>query len=545
MRKFVRIGYIICMAGLIILFGVIALEMKDDVFQKREDTGYRYLTDYDSRRIADDTAPLGVKTEYLLHMDGLPEGSSTLMFYTIHQSVEVSVDGELIYSVYPAPDNPFGKTPGNNWNSIPVYATDNGREFRIVLTPAYESSLDIVPDFYLGSDLSIWFHLISQNTLIFFLSLITLLIGAVFVLFSLWNHRNSKLDKGLILMGMFSVNIGLWKIADLDSTALLLPYSIPLAYVPFITLLLVVIPFVLYVKDLFSRKESLLWYLPCFASIAVMLISIILQIVDAADFRQLLWANHIVMCLLLLLVPGMIIHELKTVGWNARLKTTAICMASCLIGLIADILIYYVSNGTSITVLGMIGFMIYIIVLGIQSLHDARKLIEFGMKAKDLEQIAYHDQLTGLYNRTAFAEYTSLAGFHPEECTLVMFDLNNLKKCNDTYGHDKGDLYITRSAHLIQQNFGDIGNCYRMGGDEFCALLCDVRTELCKDRVKKMNAEVRTFNRQHPDDFPIGIACGYERYDKESDYDINDTLRRADKMMYHEKFLMKHPETAQ
>ena len=81
------------MAGLIILFGVIALEMKNDVFRKREDTGYRYLTDYDSRRIADDTAPLGVKTEYLLHMDGLPEGSSTLMFYTIHQSVEVSVDG--------------------------------------------------------------------------------------------------------------------------------------------------------------------------------------------------------------------------------------------------------------------------------------------------------------------------------------------------------------------------------------------------------------------------------------------------------------------
>lgn len=545
MKKLVRVSYIICMAGLIILFCVIAVGMKDDVFQKRKDTGYRYLTDYDSRQIADDTAPLGVKTEYLLHLGELPEGSSTLMFYTIHQSVEVSVGGELIYSVYPDKDNLFGKTPGNNWNSIPIYEKDSGKEFRIVLIPAYESTVDIVPQFYLGSGLSIWIHLVGRNALTFFLSLITICIGIIFSLFTLLTYRNSEVDKSLLLMGLFSFNIGLWKLADLDSTALLFPYSIPLSYVPFITLLLVVIPFVLYVKELFSRNESILWYLPCFGSIAVMLVSIVLQIADVADFRQLLWLNHAVMCLLIFLVPGMIVHELRTVGWNPRLKLTMICMISCLAGLIADILIYYASKGTSVTVLGMFGFMVYIIVLGISSFRDARRLMEIGMKAKHFKQIAYYDQLTGLYNRTAYAEYTTLADFNPENCILVMFDLNNLKQCNDTNGHDKGDLYITTSARLIQQNFGDIGNCYRIGGDEFCALLCNVRAELCAERLKKLKAEVRTYNRQHPDDFPIGIACGYECYDKQLDYDLSDTLRRADKMMYHEKFLMKHPESAQ
>ncbi|MBP3489724.1 MAG: GGDEF domain-containing protein [Roseburia sp.] len=544
MKKFVQASYIICMAGLILLFCVMAAKMKDDVFQKRQETGYQYLTDYDSRLITDDAAPLGVKTEYLLYLDELPEGSSTLMFYTIHQSVEVSIDGELIYSVHPDEDNLFGKTPGNNWNSIPIYGTDRGKEFRIVLIPAYESSVDIVPQFYLGSGLSIWIHLISRNIFAFFLSLITICIGIIFLLFTLSTYRNAEVNKSLLLMGLFSFNIGLWKLADLDSTALIFPYSIPLSYVPFITLLLVVIPFVLYVKELFSRKESILWYLPCFASIAVIVVSTVLQIADVADFRQLLWLNHAVMCLLVVLVPGMIVHELRTVGWNPRLKLTMVCMISCLAGLIADILIYYISKGTSVTVLGMLGFMVYIIVLGISSFHDARKLMEIGVKAKHFRQIAYHDQLTGLYNRTAYAEYTTLAGFNPENCILVMFDLNNLKQCNDTSGHDKGDLYITASARLIEQNFGDIGNCYRMGGDEFCALLPDVRTELCTERLKKLKAEVRTYNRQHPDDFPIGIACGFERYDKELDYDISDTLRRADKMMYHEKFLMKHPASA-
>ena len=46
------------------------------------------------------------------------------------------------------------------------------------------------------------------------------------------------------------------------------------------------------------------------------------------------------------------------------------------------------------------------------------------------------------------------------------------------------------------------------------------------------------YNRENTD-ILIRIACGYELFDKRLDYDINDTSRRADRMMYHEKFSMK------
>lgn len=540
MKKVIHISYAACVIGLLILFCLITGWMKDDVFQKREYMGYQLLTDYTSHLVEDENTPIGVKTEYLVKLKDVPKGSPSLMFYTVHQNVEVWMDEELIYCVRPNAGNLFGNTPGNNWNTLPIFDDDNGKELRIVIIPAYESSLEIVPEFYLGSRLSIWTHLISRNLLTFVLSLLTVCIGVIFLVFTLSNYRNSEINKGLLMMGMFSVNIGLWKISDLDSTALLFPYSISLAYVPFFTLLLVVIPFVLYVKELFSNKEHIVWYLPCFANLLVIITSVFLQVTGKADFRQTLWLNHIVMVSLILIVPGMITYELRKVGWNQRLKVTVICMGSCLAGLIADILIYYISKGTSVTVLGMLGFMIYIIVLGIISFLDARKLMAIGMKAKHFEQIAYHDQLTGLYNRTAYAEYTSRRDFSPENCIIVMFDLNNLKQCNDTNGHDKGDLYITTSAKMIHQAFGDIGKCYRMGGDEFCALLCGSTTETCIERAKKLKAEVELYNKNHPDDFPIQIACGYEAYDTSMDYDLSDTLRRADKMMYHEKFLMKH-----
>ena len=52
-----------------------------------------------------------------------------------------------------------------------------------------------------------------------------------------------------------------------------------------------------------------------------------------------------------------------------------------------------------------------------------------------------------------------------------MFDLNDLKKCNDTYGHDYGDQYIMMASEILKKLFALDGKCYRIGGDEFCALV--------------------------------------------------------------------------
>lgn len=516
-----------------------ATQLKNDVLEVRPYTGHEILTDYSVRTIEDTSAPAGVKTEYHFHFNDLPENGKTLIFYTVHQNVAVYVNDNCIYRIASSEDNLFGKTPGNNWHTIPVYASDAGADFRVTITPVYESSVEIEPTFYFGSVLSIWVELMGKNIITFVLSLIAVFLGILFSLFVLSNYQNPEINKSLLMMGIFSINIGIWKITDIDTTGLLFPHSITLAYIPYFTLFLVSIPFILYVKELFTNKESILWYLPCFLSIFVILLSVILQLTHVADFRQVLWMNHIVMGSFVVLILPMIIYEIKTAGLHDQLKTTIFGMGCCLIGLIADLMIYYASHGTSATMLGMLGFTVYISVLGIKSLREARRLMAIGIQAKHFEQMAYHDQLTGLYNRAAYAEYISHTDFKPEDHIVVMFDLNNLKRCNDTEGHEMGDLYITSSASLIEQVFGTIGKCYRMGGDEFCVLLNKISLRECAARVKRLHEEVSQHNQEHPENFTIQIACGYEAYDKDIDYDLNDTLRRADKMMYHEKFAMK------
>jgi diguanylate cyclase (GGDEF)-like protein len=62
-----------------------------------------------------------------------------------------------------------------------------------------------------------------------------------------------------------------------------------------------------------------------------------------------------------------------------------------------------------------------------------------------------------------------------EGYVIVTFDLNNLKQCNDQYGHRVGDEYIINAAHIIEDNFERYGKCYRIGGDEFCVIMPDAK----------------------------------------------------------------------
>ena len=84
------------------------------------------------------------------------------------------------------------------------------------------------------------------------------------------------------------------------------------------------------------------------------------------------------------------------------------------------------------------------------------------------------DQLTGMMNRRSFEQHMDLLrknGRSPLDLTICAFDVNGLKKVNDTLGHHAGDELIRGAADCIEGAFGSYGRCYRTGGDEFMAIL--------------------------------------------------------------------------
>ncbi len=94
---------------------------------------------------------------------------------------------------------------------------------------------------------------------------------------------------------------------------------------------------------------------------------------------------------------------------------------------------------------------------------------------KKIEQQAYSDFLTGLYNRMCcerdLAKYIDEASKANAEGALLYLDLDDFKHINDGLGHQYGDVLLKAIAHGLQRIAGIENTCYRMGGDEFVIIV--------------------------------------------------------------------------
>ena len=157
-----------------------------------------------------------------------------------------------------------------------------------------------------------------------------------------------------------------------------------------------------------------------------------------------------------------------------------------------------------------------------------------------LNKQAFIDSMTQVKNKAAFTEYTAKLQARVENGNCLryaigIFDCNDLKKINDEYGHDKGDIYLkcaSRTIKIVFQNY----QVYRIGGDEFAVILenddCDNVTSLTKmfdSFVVKTNDEALNIWEK------VNVAYGIAEYDSENDRDVDEVIRRADKFMYDDK----------
>ena len=145
---------------------------------------------------------------------------------------------------------------------------------------------------------------------------------------------------------------------------------------------------------------------------------------------------------------------------------------------------------------------------------------------------ALTDTLTGLGNRRALTR--DLERLLPESgddapLVLVIFDLDGFKHYNDCYGHPAGDELLARLGAGLNRQVADHGRAYRMGGDEFCALL-----QPHAAAVQLVAAGAAGALRERGEGFDIGSSHGYVVLPLETE-DPAEALRLADQRMYADK----------
>ena len=124
---------------------------------------------------------------------------------------------------------------------------------------------------------------------------------------------------------------------------------------------------------------------------------------------------------------------------------------------------------------------------------------------------------------------------HNAKFALVMLDCNNLKKINDQYGHEKGDLYLRAACDLICRVFTH-SPVFRMGGDEFAVILQKDDYEARNDLLKRFDIYADQINEDAEQPWEeVHIAKGIAVYDPKKDISVESVLQRADTRMYADK----------
>lgn len=153
-----------------------------------------------------------------------------------------------------------------------------------------------------------------------------------------------------------------------------------------------------------------------------------------------------------------------------------------------------------------------------------RKILE-----EKLQYLSVHDALTGLYNRRYFEiEMERLNKSRYLPISIVVCDINNLKKVNDTFGHGCGDKMIQAFAEVLNQSCrqGDI--IVRLGGDEFALLLPGTQEADAIELVKRIDSNCMD---KKFDSIQISAAMGVATKQSSSE-DLFKILNIADNNMY-------------
>ncbi len=157
----------------------------------------------------------------------------------------------------------------------------------------------------------------------------------------------------------------------------------------------------------------------------------------------------------------------------------------------------------------------------------------------ELEFQAYHDPLTGLPNRTLFADRLTQAlaraRRHQEPIAVLYADLDHLKRVNDTLGHTVGDLLLKQTALRFRSTVREEDTVARFGGDEFVILLSRVKNGSVAARVaEKLVARMNEPMEVGGHTLRVTTSVGVSSWPIDGD-DAETLLKNADNALYQSK----------
>lgn len=152
---------------------------------------------------------------------------------------------------------------------------------------------------------------------------------------------------------------------------------------------------------------------------------------------------------------------------------------------------------------------------------------EMELAQQSLRQLVDNDPLTGLWNRRKLEDFINQQN---NKGTLIYIDVDDFKTINDTWGHSAGDACLQRIATCLRQVLTSQSGLFRLGGDEFLAVIPDIDDHQLSLSLAQLKSELSLASKTTPS---ISISVGIQVLNKKIDF--NQALKLADENMYKAK----------
>gem|GEM_PF-1574743 len=495
-----------------------------------------------------------------------------LMFISRYCDFSVFVNGEFVYGYTPSKNKESGRVYGAKFNIIDLGNKARGGMVKITLSPFYNKHPAAISDIEFGNSGIYIEKAVKKNFPLFFVSMVCLFMAIYFFVLSTGCENNSRDRINFISIAIITTAEALWLSMESDIITILLNYvlltDLIMTFLIIISLMMSFVYVAGFVYEIGSYRKissittTIMLFIVILTAIYIKITNLYLE--NFEGFLNILLTVFVILDAYLIFFKGLKKKGrvfFKNYPWLFIGSINAFLEIFYIISFNLRGRIYH---GRYIILL--LGTIYAICSVGIVLSYDKKvsNLNLLAARAEVYEKMAFTDPLTGLENRAAFFQKADellnmvdtgrSAGF-----LLANVDLNDLKKANDSKGHEFGDLYIKTAGSVLKETFKDKGYVYRTGGDEFL-ILCPYEN-LSLDTIRQNQNELRyrlkicqedAIRREPSLEGYFSIAMGFSCYDLSDDKKIlslNDektyeerliqVMKKADEDMYENKNKMK------
>ena len=458
---------------------------------------------------------------------GQGKDSEVMLLQTHWKSYELLVDGTVIYG-----------TGSRKEGLVHLFSLPAGKTLTIQFQDGDERTAGAIKQsqIYIGNRSGMFMKIIKENLYAAVFSMFAFLFGVISVVFGFYMKSawSKEICRSLKYLGVYILCAGIWVLTDSRLLLLMTQHTEVVEMISFLTFFSLPLPLLGFTRNLMPGRDRMFCILQDLDWV-MLLFYMVSYLSGVASITILILMEHTLMAVTIIAVLWHGVREVRVTKNRKLFRVMSGYVFFSICSVIAFIFFYQgSSSGYSISyVIGILGFVLMLVdAAGIAIYEQLQENANVAVYAK----MAYLDQMTELGNRTAFLRDKKEDEGYKGRFAYIMVDANNLKKINDSQGHQKGDELIQKIAECIKVAVREVGRGYRIGGDEFAISLKNKSRQETVDCMKRIRKALEEENQIS--DIEISAAMGYAWTDQKVKA-LDRLLEEADTMMYANKRQMK------